>query len=90
MVVNTCKSSANKANGLQLFLHFLENAFRMDGNILPTVVSTCKCLRMAYQHYDCLTNALLIPSNFNANTAFSAKECSFGSHNGVLVTFSLS
>ena len=39
-------------------------------NGLPTVVITCKCLRMAYQHYDCLTNALLIPSDLNANIAF--------------------
>ena len=60
MVANTCESNANKANGLRLFLHFLENALGVDANGLPTVVSTCKCLRMAYQHYDCLTNALLI------------------------------
>ena len=41
MVVNTCQSSDNKVNGLQLFLHFLENALGMDAN----VVSTCKMLK---------------------------------------------
>ena len=73
MQMNGCeylRIQANKANGLQLFLHFLENTLGMDVNGLPTVVITCKCLRMAYQHYDCLTNALLIPSDLNANIAF--------------------
>ena len=90
MVSNTCKSSANKANGLRLFLHFLENALGMDANGLPKVASTCKCLRMAYKHYDCLTNALLIPSNLSMNIAFSTVGCRFGSHNGINTTFSLS
>ena len=56
MQTNGCESSANKASWLQLFLHFLENALGMDANSLPTVESTCKCLRMAYEHYECLSN----------------------------------
>ena len=47
----------------------------MDENGFPTVAITCKCMRMAYEHYDCLTNALLIPSDLNANIAFSAVWC---------------
>ena len=65
MVANTSESSANKTNGLRLVLHFLENALGMDVNGLPTVSSTCKCLRMAYEDYNCLTNALLVPSDLN-------------------------
>ena len=33
---------------LLLFYIFLENALGMDVNGLPTVTSTCKCLRMTY------------------------------------------
>ena len=53
---------------------------------LPTVASTCKCLRMVYENYDCLTNALLIPSDLNANLAFSAVGCRFGCQNGINTT----
>ena len=68
------ESITNKANGLQFFLHFLENALRMRANNLPTLVSICKCLRMTYKHYDCLANALLIPSDFSANIAFDSGD----------------
>ena len=62
-----------------------DNCFYIFLNGLPTVASTCRLLRMAYKHYDCLTNALLIPSDLNANIAFSAVGCRFGSQNGVFV-----
>ena len=75
MQTNGSESSTNKANGLRLFLHFLENVLGMDANGLPSVASTCKYLRMAYKHYERLTNALLIHSDSNVNIAFSAVEC---------------
>ena len=48
----------------------------MDANGLSTVARTCKCLGMAYEHNDCLTNALLIPGD--VNIAFLAVGCRFG------------
>ena len=76
MQTNGCESNANKANGLRLLLHFRENALGMDTN----------GLQMAYEHYDCLTNALLIPSDLNANIAILAVGCCFGSQNGIYTT----
>ena len=49
ILANFCESITNKVNGLRLFLHFLENALRMRANGLPTLASTCKCLRMTYK-----------------------------------------
>ena len=55
VISNFCESITNKANGLSIFfffffLHFLENALKMRANGLPTLASTCKCLRMTYKH----------------------------------------
>ena len=69
-----------------VFLHFIENALGMNVKGLPTVTSTCKCLRMVYEKYDCLTNALLISSDLNADIAFSAVGCRFGCQNGINTT----
>ena len=75
ILANFCESTTNKANGLRFFfllllllffLHFIKNALRMRASGLPTLASTCKCLRMTY-------NALLIPSDFNANIAHSPR-----------------
>ena len=80
ILANFCESITNKANGLRLFWHFLENALRMCANSLPTLASTCtcKCLRMTYKHKDCLENALLIPSDFHLNIAHSTQMVSLG------------
>ena len=43
MVANTCESSANKANGLRLFLHFLEIAL---GNGCEQLADSCEYLQM--------------------------------------------
>ena len=67
------------------FYIFLRLHWGMDANSLPTVAITCKCLRMTYEHYDCFTNALLIPSDLNANDSYSAVACRFGSQNGVFI-----
>ena len=77
-VANTCESIMNKANGLRFFLHFLDNALRMCANGLPTLASTCKCLRITYKHQDCLANALLVPSDFSVNVAHSTRVVSLG------------
>ena len=76
--------------GNDCFYIFLGLHWGINSNSFPTVASTCKCLRMTYEHYDCLTNALLIPSDLNANNSYSAVWCRFGSQNGVFVTVSLS
>ena len=46
-----------------------------NGNECELLANSCECLRMAYEHYECLTNALFIPSDLNVNIAFWSVEC---------------